>query len=211
MIMDTASADWVEHTRFSSPTPGWRTAVQWTHPCGPTVTSITLTLDPTDLSTVQGSDGAPVWPKSLDVNWADFNKLNVRHDAYQYQCNDRRRRKYDHGCPWQDKIWDDYSPYFSTPHEVVGEVDEWEEWKCDTVGIWPLLRPRMVSIEPDMVTRDDGERRKGRLTVKPMGSPTLGVAGVTGTASARPPVSTGEGDDEDEGVGDGDNGTDSSV
>jgi hypothetical protein len=128
------------------------------------------------------------------VDWADLNELNVRQAAYQFQCNGYRGGKYWRECPWQSKIWDDYGPYFSLPHEALGEAGEWGTWNCsaDRGG----MRPRMVSIEAGMVTSDDGERRKGRVTVKPMGRPTVGVAGVTGPVSAVSPVSTADGDND---------------
>ncbi|KAF4633209.1 hypothetical protein G7Y89_g4915 [Cudoniella acicularis] len=186
LVIDSASANWAERTRFS----GRRSVSTFVHGCGPAVTAVTLTLDPTDLSTIEQGDFT-YNGDSYSVNWADFNTLAVPMSAYQFQCNSRLHRKYDRSCPQQTVIYDNYSPWFKIPQEMVSEADAWLKWNySDESG----LRPKMVSIEPQMTSMDENEehrhRHKGILTAKPTGTPSHHLAWATATSGSFGPSYT---------------------
>ncbi|KAF4619092.1 hypothetical protein G7Y89_g14755 [Cudoniella acicularis] len=121
VVYETASADWSEVWRFKGPRQRSNT---WIHPCGPTATALTLTLDPTDLSTIEKDDFKHS-DERRSVNWADFNYLAVPLSAYNFQCSERIVGKYWSSCPRSHTIYDNYSPYFQLPQEIISEVPEW--------------------------------------------------------------------------------------
>jgi hypothetical protein len=144
---------------------------------------VTLTLDPTELSTIQQGSFQHN-DEQRTVNWQDFNDLAVPLSAYNFQCSSRTVEKYWSRCSTSTKIYDDYSPYFQVPQELVSEAPEWQEWACNN---WWGMQPSVVRIEEDMTTSLDGlgelRRHKGSMTAKPTGSPTVGLARVTGSST----------------------------
>lgn len=151
--------------------------------CGPVLTAVTLTLDPTELSTIQQGNFQHD-DQRRTVNWKDFNHLEVPLSAYNFQCSSRTVAKYWSHCSASTKIYDDYSPYFQVPQELISEAPEWKEWGCDNG--WGM-QPRIVKIEEDMTTSLDGieglRKHKGVMTAKPTGSPTPGLARATASST----------------------------
>ncbi|KAH6684742.1 hypothetical protein B0J14DRAFT_555694 [Halenospora varia] len=135
--------------------------------CGPTATDITLTLDRTQVSSVEFKYPETAYP----IEWSDFN--TVRKDAYVRAC------PYWRGCSgWGKSGLGNYNPFLQIPREEI-RSEGGKEWKgCDGFG---FVKPSLVALgESTAVTTNSGKWIP-TYTAKPTASVTLSVPKVTPT------------------------------
>ena len=134
--------------------------------CGPTVTDITLTMDPKSVFSVNFED--PGTPSS--IYWDDFN--TVRAEAYAEAC------PYYLGCTgWAHSPIENYEPFIQIPHEIIDE--DRRSWHNCTG--WGYIQPKLIRLEPKMTAEAHWHAQVMR---------TMTAAAPTGTVLHRLPKNT---------------------
>lgn len=106
--------------------------------CGPTVTDVTLTMEPKSVFSVGFKD--PSTPMS--ISWDDFNVVPL--PSWAESCPVYL------GCTgWVGSPIKNYQPFIQIPHDII-KMDKRNWGNCTG---WGYIQPKLIRLEPGMTTK----------------------------------------------------------